>query len=214
MSYSQFDEEKHILAALGCQHWKTIYDLGSDPNMQRTALVGAGAYLDIGAYHPTDKSNTRALYERGWSGVMIEPSPMPFDTLLREYGNDERVTLICAAVGFECGLTTIHATADAVSTTVDAEYELWKERGGYYGHFLTPQITLEQISNQFGGFEFVNFDAEGISVDLFRRAMELGWRPRCCCVEIDGRMGELAAVATSHGYKIVYANGTNAVMTL
>ncbi len=192
MSYSQFNEERHILAAC-------------PPN---------GAFLDIGAYHPTDKSNTRALYERGWSGVMIEPSPMPFDTLLREYGNDERVTLICAAVGFENSLVKLYASADAVSTSSVAERDKWAEKGGYYGAFLTPQITLEQISNQFGGFDFVNFDAEGISVDLFRRAMDLGWQPRCVCVEIDGRMGELAAVATSHGYKIVYANGTNAVMTL
>jgi FkbM family methyltransferase len=206
MSYSQFDEEKHILAAVIPAHGAVgTGGWGND---------GCGMFLDIGAYHPTDKSNTRALYELGWNGVMIEPSPMPFDTLLREYGDDERVTLICAAVGFECGLVKLYATADAVSTTREAERDVWDEKGGYYGSFLTPQITLEQISNQFGGFEFVNFDAEGISVDLFRRAMELGWRPHCCCVEIDKRMGELAEVATGHGYKIVYANGTNAVMTL
>jgi FkbM family methyltransferase len=199
--YSQFDEEKHILACLD----GTVISAEFSPTIQ---------FLDIGAYHPTDKSNTRALYERGWRGVMIEPSPMPFDTLLRAYGNDERVTLICAAVGFENGLTLLFATADAVSTTSEHERAVWAEKGGFYGSFFTPQITLEQISNQFGGFDFVNFDAEGISVDLFRRAMELGWRPRCCCVEIDGRMGELAACATGHGYKIVYANGTNMVAVL
>jgi FkbM family methyltransferase len=199
MMYSQFDEEKHILAAIA------VYGPPGTSKPQ---------FLDIGAYHPTDKSNTRALYERGWSGVMIEPSPMPFDTLLREYGNDERVTLICAAVGFENALVKLHATADAVSTTVESEREVWKEKGGYYGSFYTPTITLEQISLQFGHFDFVNFDAEGISVDLFRHAMELEWRPRCVCVEIDNRMSELAACATGHGYKIVYANGTNVVMTL
>ncbi len=193
LKYSQFEEEKYILEAL--KH-------------------STGRFLDIGAYHPKVFSNTRALYERDWSGIMIEPSPMPFDSLLREYGNDERITLICAAVGFETGLVKLYATADAVSTTSEKEHEVWATEGGFYGSFLTPQITLEQISNQFGGFDFINFDAEGISVDLFRRAMDLGWRPRCCCVEIDGRMGELASVATGRGYKIVYANGTNAVMNL
>ena len=32
-----------------------------------------GRFLDIGSFHPTHLSNTRLLYEHGWTGVMIEP---------------------------------------------------------------------------------------------------------------------------------------------
>lgn len=60
--YSQQDEEKYILEAL-----EGI----------------TGTFLDIGAWHPTDKSNTRRLIELGWSGVLIEPSPGPFINLMR-----------------------------------------------------------------------------------------------------------------------------------
>ena len=98
MSYSQNAEEQHILRIVGDQ---------------------PGRFLDIGAYNPKLFSNTRALYERGWSGVMVEPSPGPFESLLREYGNDDRIKLICAAVTVIGGedIVTLYATQDALSTT-------------------------------------------------------------------------------------------------
>ncbi len=193
LKYSQYDEEKYILQY----------------SPQR------GRFLDLGSYHPKVFSNTRALYELGWTGVMVEPSPLPFDSLLREYGNDERITLICAAVGIEGGMIKIHATADALSTSNEKSFEIWKKDGGFYGSFLTPCLRLRDLFQQFGGdFDFVNFDAEGVSVDLFANMLEIGPRPKVVCVEIDDRMGELASMATANGYKIVYANGTNAIMIL
>jgi hypothetical protein len=94
VSYSQRDEERYILEVVG---------------------DAPGRFLDIGAWHPTALSNSRALYERGWGGVIIEPSPEPFLNLLKEYGNEDRVSLICAAVGFERTLTRFWATADALT---------------------------------------------------------------------------------------------------
>src|SRR5439155_647679 len=35
--------------------------------------VDAGTYIDIGAYDPDIDSVTRAFYDRGWSGINIEP---------------------------------------------------------------------------------------------------------------------------------------------
>ena len=32
-----------------------------------------GSYIDIGALHPTIDSVTKAFYDRGWSGINIEP---------------------------------------------------------------------------------------------------------------------------------------------
>jgi hypothetical protein len=92
VNYSQGDEQPHIVAALGG--------------------VRPGRFLDIGAFHATQLSNTRALYLLGWSGVMVEPSPEPFLGLLREYGNDPRIQLICGAVGTERTIAKFHATAD------------------------------------------------------------------------------------------------------
>lgn len=190
--YSQHDEERHILKAV--------------------EGIKAGRFLDIGAWHAKQFSNTRALYERGWSGILIEPSPEPFAGLLKEYGNDPRITLIHAAAGFERNCVRLHASADAVTTSSDEVYEKWKQSVAFDGVFYSPILTLEDLFNQFGGgYDFVNFDAEGISVDLFSRYIGLGQRPRCICVEHDDRIVECAQHAQTAGYRQIYLNGTNVV---
>src|ERR1700683_5262801 len=80
--YSQYGEQAAILAAF------------APTPKEGVVIVQEARFLDIGAYHPTDKSNTRALFELGWSGVMIEPAPGPMRSLLAEYGNEPRIALI------------------------------------------------------------------------------------------------------------------------
>lgn len=194
MPYSQYDEEAAIVEAFECH---------------RGALL---RFLDIGAYHPKEKSNTRALFELGWSGLMIEPSPGPMRALVQEYGHEERITLIQAAVGVEQGLVSLFVSDDAVSTTDVENFKVWEKAGGYFGNVLVPSITPEQISNQFGGFDFVSLDAEGKSVDLFLHMLSLGWQPRCWCVEHDNRLAELLTAATEKGYIATMTNSCNVVL--
>jgi FkbM family methyltransferase len=54
--FSQFAEDALFLA---------IFNPGS-----------AGFYIDAGAYHPCNGSNTYRLYLMGWRGLTIEPNPM------------------------------------------------------------------------------------------------------------------------------------------
>ncbi len=221
--YSQFDEERHILEAFADQH--------------------SGRFLDVGCWDPITFSNTRALFERGWSGVMIEPSPGPFMELLRcctacalgvdqreheiygkrgkrecskcgalRYGFEPRLTLIEAAVAVEPGFVKLCVTDDALSTSDEKSRQTWDKTGGFYGNVLFPAITLDQIANQFGGFDFVNFDVEGSSARLFLEMLRLGWQPKCVCVEADGREAELINAATPLHYHVVYGNGQNLVM--
>lgn len=194
MNYSQDQEEKYILEATR-----------GAPNKR---------FCDIGAFHATDKSNTRALYEAGWSGVMIEPSPGPMLQLLDTYGNDEQIKLVLAAVGLEAGWADLHVTDDAVSTLKREEYERWKDHAKFRGVLLVPVLTLETISLRFGGFDFISLDTEGTSPDLFLHAMELEWKPQCWCVEHNERTTEILAAATAAGYRCTYGNGTNLVLSL
>ena len=172
-----------------------------------------GRFLDIGAWDPKTFSNTRALYELGWSGVMIEPSPTPMLSLLKEYGKEPRITLVQAAVAPTETIVAFEMSDDSVSTSDPASYAKWKDQTHFHGTVMVRTITWDQICLWYGGFDFVNIDAEGTSVDLFHEMLKAGARPQCCCVEHDGRLAELAAAATSQGigYKMVYSNGTNAL---
>lgn len=191
--YSQQGEQEAILSVLGAT---------------------TGRFLDIGAFHPTCFSNTRALYEAGWSGVMIEPSPGPFAALFAEYGNDQRISLVHAALGLERKLAEFWVTDDAVSTTEASQYEKWKNSANFTGKMHVPVIAFFDIFETFPGrFDFINIDTEGTSVDLLEEALAvLALNPRCICVEYDDRREEALGLADAHGYRTVLDNGTNLVI--
>jgi FkbM family methyltransferase len=198
MDYSQHGEEQVILA-------RFLRDGGY---AKGGGEIVPGRFLDIGAYHPTQFSNTRALYELGWSGVMVEPSPGCMRALLAEYGKEPRIELIQAAASIEPGLVSLHISDDAVSTSDEGSYQTWKEAGGFLGTVFVPGLPLSEIFNRFGGFDFVNIDAEGVSADLFLHMLKLGVYPPCVCVEHDGRTTELLTASSALGYsgKVIGAN--------
>lgn len=198
--YSQYGEQAAILARFAPREGAGLLD------------KEVGRFLDIGAWHPTEFSNTRALFELGWSGVMIEPSPGPMLNLLEEYGHKPRVILIQAAVSKEGGMLELWATDDAVSTSIETEHERWKDATKFRGRVLVPSITVADIGQRFGGFDFVNIDAEGHSAELFLEFMRLGMYPNCICVEHDSQHGRILEVATAQHYQVTLANSTNLVM--
>jgi FkbM family methyltransferase len=193
-SYSQYGEDIYILRAV--------------------ESIPGGRLLDLGAWHPTQLSNSRALLEAGWKGILVECSPGPMQALVRGYHGWENVQVLGAAVGFDRHMIKMHATDDAVSTSDEANHEKWKEVGGYYGEFWAAQIRIQDIAVQFGGgFDFINFDTEGTSVPLFIQALELNWRPKCVCVEHDDRIVEVTQHAETAGYRVVHLNGTNIIFS-
>lgn len=192
-SYSQYAEDLHIV--------------------KHVEGVQSRRVLDLGAWHPTEFSNSRALIEAGWGAVLVEPSPGPLSNLARGYNDWPGVEIIGAAVGRQSGLIQMTVTDDAVSSTDRGTLEKWKGAGGYYGKVWVSQITLTDVFAQFGGgFEFINIDTEGTSVEVFKNLMELQVFPHCVCVEHDDRIVELYQHAADNGYRQLHLNGTNMVL--
>jgi FkbM family methyltransferase len=195
--YSQSEEEKYIVEACA-----TI------PRIDQKPL----RFLDIGAFDAKVFSNIRALYEKGWSGVVIEPSPGPLRDLVREYSlypNENRVEVISGAVGLEAGLRKIRVTDDAVSGNEQAR---WDEAGGFYGEVYVAFFTVQQIIYQFGAFDMVSIDTEGSSVDVLKALLEIPMDPRCIVVEHDNRFVELLTAAQAKGYQPAYTSAENVVL--
>lgn len=172
-----------------------------------------GRFLDIGAWRARELSNTRALYERGWSGVMVEPSPGPMRALVDEYGADPQINLVSAAVGPERGLLQLTVTDLPVSTAYPEIHEVWKTEGEYIGKLWVPVYTVEDLINQFGPFDFVSIDAEGGSVDIFRRVVTNPMHAICICVEHDGRSQECLQIAQEAGYSRFHQTSENLVFS-
>lgn len=196
--YSQQDEERFILECVA--------------DVERGSL--AGHFLDIGAFHATTFSNTRALIERGWAGVLIEPSPGPLHGLLKEYGRQPHVKILGAAITVQGGLLDLEVTDDAVTMPLGSpQLEQWQETGGFFGTLTVPSMSMRTLFDAISGaFDFVNIDTEGTSVDLFAEMLRLGPRPRCVCLEHDNRHVEIATHAEAASYRQIHLNSTNVIL--
>ena len=62
-------------------------------------LVGEapGTYVDIGSGHPIRGSNTYALYQRGWSGLLVDPLVGNVQLSERLRPRDQCVAALCGA---------------------------------------------------------------------------------------------------------------------
>lgn len=192
-NYSQNDEQRVILEAFH----------GHKP----------GRFLDIGAYDAKMLSNTRALYELGWGGVMIEPSPECFAGLMREYGHDPRIELVLGAVGRRDDLIKMHMTADALSTSDVGHLERLGDSVKFSGRAYVWQLDLRELLARLGRiFDFVNIDVEGSSAELFLYALDcMIIPPRVYCVEHDHRHAQMCLKASAHGYREAMRSGENCV---
>lgn len=65
-------------------------------------VLGEGSRwcVELGAWDGHTYSNTRLLFEQGWSGVLIEADPERFAQLQGNYAGNDRAHLLCQWAGF------------------------------------------------------------------------------------------------------------------
>lgn len=176
-----------------------------------------GKLLDLGAFHPTKLSNSRALIERGYEAVLADVNPASIRDLVAEYGNNPKIQVIQAAVTHKtptrhADWATFNFTDDAVSTCDAGVHRLWTKAGGYYGRCTVPLIWIHDLPGGLHEYAFVNIDLEGGSAEMFLNLLgSMFSSARCICVEHDSRQTELKNLATSLGWKCVLENSTNLV---
>ena len=150
--YSQRDEETHILKLIG----------------DRT-----GRFLDIGAGDGKTFSNTAALVDRGWEGVLFEPAAGQFALLQGYYEDNPRLTLVRAAIDVGRDPIMFWESPDLLSTTYAPHYEHWKKDGQYSKPFLIWPMPVGYIFNHWGPFDFISIDTEVVTILTDNSIIEL-----------------------------------------
>jgi FkbM family methyltransferase len=184
-----------------------------------TASIKNGKFLDIGGGDGITFSNSKALVDRGWSGVIVEPGIDSFRKLMELHGGNEKVTLVHAAVGADKQLARFWDCGDMYSTTEAGNFAKWKEYCKKQGipfkaPYWTPQISIVDLLAQFNGpYDVMSVDTEGTSVSIFSRAMQSMWAlpPRVIVVEHDGLQQACMAVVGAR-YEVVDHNAENLVL--
>lgn len=191
MSYSQSDEEQIIL-----EHFKDKND---------------GILLEIGAYHPTTFSNSRALIEKGWSAFLVEASPRCFCNLMNFYKGNEKVCLINAFISQRFGLIEFHDSEGAVATGCKMNYDRWKEVQKDFHTIYIPQIPGLELNNMVGKCDFLSIDCEGMDYTIAKSIMISALRPSLVCIEVSTAPDQIQDHFKSMGYSIKHENGENII---
>jgi FkbM family methyltransferase len=148
--------------------------------------VATGRYVDIGANHPTHDSVTRAFYDRGWSGIAVEPVTEFVEAFRRARPRD---TVVQAAVtDNDAGTVTLHVIeGTGLSTLDDSIAEGHRTTGWATEEATVPARRLDAVLDEHlspgDDIHFMVVDTEGsegavlAGVDLRR------WRPWVLVIE-------------------------------
>lgn len=159
---------------------------------ERRGCKGQRSMLEIGAYHPTELSNSRLFIEAGWLVDLVEPGPQQFVRFMDEYKDNAKVVLWNAAVAESerfCEAPRpcrMHWNPYWASTICDSPLYLSKDHP-FPCHYWTAALPIDSILDG-RVFNFISIDAEGsdlgIARDLAAYCMRRPIaRPYALCVE-------------------------------
>jgi hypothetical protein len=128
-----------------------------------------GRLLDLGAFDGTNFSNSRALMELGWEGVLVEPSPWPFSALVKLYWDNPKATLINGFIVPRRHANVVRpqlleylATPDAISCQEESTAAIWGRQN--FRKVWTNPIPFNLIPQ--GPYDFVTIDIEDGTMPL------------------------------------------------
>lgn len=178
-----------------------------------------GAFIDIGANDGVTFSNTRALSELGWKGVLIDASPKAFKKLQENYPNQLDFHLYNIALARQNGIITFNESGSLlgggdvalVSTFHEHEMDRFKSVVQYEkveAKCLTWTAFLKGCPIK--EFDFISMDIEGNELDVLP-LIDLE-NTKMICIEHNGNT-ELQREYEKYlfGFKLVYTSGENLI---
>ncbi len=155
-------------------------------------------YLDVGAFDPTFDSVTRALYERGWRGINIEPQPERLAAFERDRPDDANLAL---SVGDEDGGATL-AQPDAAPLRVPVRR-------------LDTLLTERDVQH----VDVLRVNVGAASAAAVRGLLGGRVRPTVCVISVDGDRSSSShdddpvALLVDEGYAHCLFDGLNHFLT-
>jgi FkbM family methyltransferase len=187
---------REFLAILNDDAAKFCYaQLGEDivVHYLLTAHVGMGDngfYVDAGAFHPRQYSNTRFLQMVGWRGLNIDASAEAIERFRTERPKDINV---CCGVGPKEEELTFYRFAGGAASTCSAEQaRTWQEKHGWQllGTSTVRVRPLNAILEEFlppgQTIDYLNIDLEGLDGEVLRGFDFARYRPKVLTVELHG----------------------------
>jgi FkbM family methyltransferase len=146
------------------------------------------SYLDIGAHHPTNISNTRLFYDTGSRGINVEANPHLFQQFMVDRPDDVNLSF---GVGVESGFLNFYMV-DEYSGRNSFDYETVATFIADYPAFSITQVkelpvmTVAQILSNRTIPDFLTIDVEGLDYDILKSIDFKRYPFKLICVEVGG----------------------------
>jgi FkbM family methyltransferase len=206
----------------------TSYAQNFEDVMLARAFPGAqGFYIDVGANDPDIDNVTRVFYERGWSGINIEPLVANMKALRKKRTRDINLEI---AVGEKEGSITFYEVGKwhGYSTTDPAIVEQHRKDGLEVIEHKVPVRKLSDVLDEHAKgktIDFLKIDVEGTELSVLRGLDLRRHRPKVILLEskmpvtihmvdrvdeVPDRADEYTSYLAPLGYRFVYHDGLNA----
>lgn len=179
--------------------------------------IAQGTYVDVGAADPTEYSVTKAFYDRGWSGVNIEPATHYVERLLIDRPRD---TTIAKCAGEQAGHATLHLIVDTGLSTLSDNYLSALADNDFVHQDVDVEVErLDDMLDTAGlsgrEIHFLKIDVEGGEEAVLRGIDFETWRPWVVVVEATEPLTTAPAyeswepILTAHNYEFCLFDGLN-----
>jgi len=173
--------------------------------------LDGGFFVDVGANEPTHDSVTKLFYERGWSGINIEPQVSCFENLVRERQRDVNLNI---GVGSTAGELTLWVVPEAKAMSTFSPEQAERLRGmGYQTRPTTVEVkTLVDVFADHVGnrtVDFLKVDVEGLEEEVLGTFDWSRWRPRVVVVESYPEIAPWEERLREAGYQRTLWDGIN-----
>lgn len=176
--------------------------------------VTTGFYVDIGANHPIYESVTKRFYDKGWTGINIEPNHRLHILLNEHRKNDKNLDI---GISDHKGQLTFreYQVGDGLSTfsqTMKQEYK--KHESNITDSYVDRNVdvyTLEDIFDQYGvsRINFLKIDVEGYEYEVLKGNNWKKYRPELICIEANHIENDWRPLLKEAGYSNVFFDGLN-----
>lgn len=175
-----------------------------------------GIFLDLGAYDGIDLSNTRALAEKGWKGICVEPNPNIFLKLKENYKNNLDVFCFPFAIGEFDGKTKFHNNDTYYSTIKESELDRWVGTSLSFNTEEVDVLTFSSFLNlsPYKQFDFISIDCEGVDYEILKQINLDEVSCKLICVETNGKETDkyIQYVNNFKNFKVLHINAENLIM--
>ena len=159
-----------------------------------------GFYVDVGAFHPFNISNTCVFYKRGWRGINIEPNPASFRAFPKYRPRDINLNV---AVGRQDKEVLFNCCEER--SGIDGNTHLFCDRRDIE-HCRIRSMPLATILQEHlpkdTAIDFMSVDCEGHDSEVLQSNDWGKFRPLVILVEDHGReVGAIDGILVSVGYQ-------------